>query len=94
MTSKNETRIIVRVQPNAHRNEIVDFADGVLRAKIAAPPVKDKANKELIAFLSQVLGVNKSGLSIIKGHTSRNKIIAIEGLSREEITKILSSPKH
>jgi uncharacterized protein (TIGR00251 family) len=90
MTSKNETRITVRVHPSAHKNEILDFADGVLRVKVAAPPVRDKANKELIAFLSQVLDVNKNNLSILKGYTSRNKIIAIEGLSREEVMKRLS----
>ena len=90
MTSKNETRITVRVQPGAHRNEIADFVDGVLLVKVAAPPVKDKANKELIAFLSRALGIDKSNLNILKGHTSRNKIIAIEGLSLEEVIKRLS----
>jgi len=89
--SKNEARISVRVHPNAARNEVVDFIDGVLRVKVSAPPVKGKANKKLIALLSQVLGVNKNSVSIIKGHTSRSKIIAIDGLSQEEITKRLSS---
>ncbi len=88
-TSKNETRISARGHPNAPRNEVVDFANGVLRIKVAAPPVRDKANKELVSFLSQVLDVDKSRVSIIKGRASRNKIIAIEGLSREEIMKRL-----
>jgi uncharacterized protein (TIGR00251 family) len=80
----------VKVTPNASRNEITDFTDGVLQVKVAAPPVKGKANKELIAFLSRTLGVSRSSISIVKGHTSRNKVIAIEGLSREEIMKRLS----
>lgn len=87
--SKNEARISVRVHPSATRNEVVDFTDGVLRVKVAAPPVKDKANRELVAFLSQVLGVSKSRISIIKGYTSRNKIIAVDGLSQEEAVKRL-----
>jgi len=77
----------VKVTPNASRNEITGLIDGVLQVKVAAPPVKGKANKELTAFLSQALGVKKSSLSIVKGQTSRNKVIAIEGLSRDDIIK-------
>ena len=89
--SKEEARISVQVYPNAAKNEVVDFIDGVLRVKVAAPPVKGKANKELIALISRVLGVDKSRVSISRGHTSRRKVIAIDGLSQEEITKRLSS---
>ncbi len=80
----------MRVQPSASKNEVVDFAGDVLRIKVAAPPVRDKANKELLAFLSHVLGVSKSQISVIKGHTSRNKIIAIAGLTGEDIIQKLS----
>ena len=75
----------MHVYPNAARNEVVGFADGVLRVKVSAPPLKGKANRELVAFLSQLLGVGKDTLTIIKGYTSRNKVIAISGLSREEV---------
>ncbi len=88
--SGNKAKISVRVQPNATRSEVV-FIDEVLLAKVAAPSVKGKANKALIALLSQVLGVNKSALAIIKGHTSRNKVITIDGLEPEEVMKRLSS---
>ena len=64
---------------------MVGFTDGVLQIKIAAPPVKGKANRELITFLSQALGLSKSSLTITRGHTSRNKVIAIAGLSLENI---------
>ena len=76
--------------PNAGRNEITGLTDGVLQVKIVAPPVKGKANRELTVFLSQALGVRKASLSIVKGQTSRNKVIAVEGLSRDEIIKRLS----
>jgi hypothetical protein len=79
----------VKVAPNASRNEITGFIDGVLQVKIAAPPVKGKANKELANFLGRALGVKKSTVSIVKGQTARNKVIAIEGLSRDEIMRRL-----
>jgi len=88
--SGSEAKISLRVYPNATRNELVGFADGVWQVKISAPPVKGKANKELIAFLSQLLGVSQSTLTLLKGHTTRNKVVAIDGLSQEEVTKRLS----
>jgi uncharacterized protein (TIGR00251 family) len=81
----SETRISLHVYPNAPRNQLVGWHDGVLGVKVAAPPVKGQANRELVAFLSRLLGVNKSSLAIIRGHTSRNKLIAVRDLSREEV---------
>lgn len=78
------------MHPNAARNELAGFSEGVLRVKVAAPPVKGKANKELIAFLAQKLGLSKGDLTILKGHSSRNKLISIAGLSREELIRRLS----
>ena len=83
--------ISVRLHPNATKNELVGFSDGVWVVKISAPPVKGKANKELISFLSKILGVGKSSVSIARGHTSRSKLIAVDGLTQEEIMKRLSA---
>ena len=87
MTGEQSTSITVRVQPNAKRNQVVRFEGGILYIKIMAPPVKGKANAALLAFLSDILGVNKSRLSIEKGATSRMKVIAIEGMTQEEVRK-------
>jgi len=48
------------------------------------------SDDELIAFLSQLLGVSRGTLAILKGHTTRNKVVAIEGLSQAEVMKRLS----
>ena len=87
----SNAEISVRAHPNAARNEVVGVTDGVWQVRVSAPPVKGKANKELIAFLSKLLGVGKSRISIIRGHATRNKAIAISGLSQEDIIKRLSS---
>ena len=86
----SKVEISVRVHPGSARNEVVGVSEGIWQVRVAAPPVKGKANKELIAFLSQLLGVGKSRIGIIKGHTARNKVIAINGLSQEDIMKRLS----
>jgi uncharacterized protein (TIGR00251 family) len=76
-------KIAVKVQPNAGKNEIMGFSNDVWRIKVAAPPDKGKANKELIEYLSEVLGLKKDQLTILKGLTSHNKLIAVEGMSHE-----------
>lgn len=89
-TSENKAKISLRVYPNTNRSEVVGFRNGVLQVKVSAPPTKGQANRELIALLSQLLGIDKGSIDIIKGHTIRNKVVAIDGLSREEVMKRLT----
>ena len=89
-SNKKNNYLHIKVTPNASRNEILGFTDGVLQVKIAAPPVRGKADRELTSFLSQALGVSKSSISIVKGQTSRNKVITIDGLTQSDIVKRLS----
>jgi uncharacterized protein (TIGR00251 family) len=87
--SLNSAKILIQVHPKAHHNSIVRFETGVWHLKIAAPPVEGKANKELIEFLSDVLNVSISHLSVDKGTSSRRKLIIIEGLTQEEVEERL-----
>ena len=79
------TTILVQVQPNASSNKVARFEGGIWHLRIAALPVKGKANRELIKFLSDILDVSKASLTIEKGVTSKRKIITIEGLTQEEV---------
>ncbi len=87
----NKATISLRVYPGANRSEVIGFRSGVLQVNVSAPPTRGKANRELITLLSQLLEVGKGSVSIIKGHTIRNKVVAIDGLSREEVMKRFSS---
>ena len=78
-------RIVVRVQANASQNKVLGFRDDVLHLRIAAPPVKGRANQELIRFLSDILGISKSHLAIQKGLTSKQKVIVVHGLSQNQV---------
>jgi len=69
----------IKVQPGAAKNEIVGVQGDALKVKINAPPVKGKANKALISFLADKLGVKKSEVEIISGHTSKIKKIKVVG---------------
>jgi uncharacterized protein (TIGR00251 family) len=86
------TRIQIQVHPGSKKNEVLRFQDGVWHLKIAAPPVEGKANKKLIEFLSEILGVSKSRITIDKGITSHRKMIGVEGMTDAEVTKQFQNP--
>jgi uncharacterized protein (TIGR00251 family) len=86
---KEQVIITVQVQPNAKQNKVIGFGDSILKVKIAAPPIKGRANKELIKFLSSLFGISKSDLSIEKGKTSKTKAIAIRGLGQNGVLREL-----
>ena len=79
----------VKVQPGAAKNEIIGVQGDVLKIKINAPPVKGKANKALMDFLAKELGVKKSEIEIVSGHTSRVKKIKVMGEGTEKILQEL-----
>ena len=87
MPENNLARVVVKVQPNAGKNEVLRYSEGVLYLRIAAPAVKGKANQELIRFLSDLFGVSKSNLTIEKGLTNKTKVISIGELTQEHIVK-------
>ena len=90
MITKTATGVtfMVRVQPGASKNEIVGVQEDALKIRINAPPVKGKANRALIDFLAEKLGVKKSEVEIISGHTSKIKKIKVIG-EAEKIEKNL-----
>lgn len=69
--------LIVSVLPRSSRNELVALADGSYKAKLTAAPVDGEANKKLIALLSKEFAVAKSAVCIVRGETSRKKIVEI-----------------
>jgi uncharacterized protein len=86
-----QSKISVQVQPGASKNKIMSFQDGVWRIRIAAPPVEGKANKQLIQFLSDCLGIPKSSITVDKGQTSKRKIVAVLGMNEEAVQQRLQS---
>ena len=63
--------------------------DGHLLIRVAAPPVDDAANDTLVEFLARTLGVPRRAVRIVSGARSRNKRVAISGVSRSDVDKRL-----
>ena len=80
-------RLSIKVTPNAKRDEVTDYKDGILQIKVTAVPEKGKANQAVISLLARRLGVRKSSVEITRGQTSRNKTIIIHGMSNEELLR-------
>jgi uncharacterized protein len=72
-------RLTIRVSPNASKTEIAGRGGGVLRIRLAAPPVDGKANEKLIEFLADEFEVPKSSIRIVSGATSKTKIVELPG---------------
>lgn len=64
---------------------IAGWRDGVLLIKVTAPPVDSAANAAVIDLLSSALGVSKRAVQILRGETSRQKHVHVEGLSLNDV---------
>lgn len=78
--SKKGITLKVKVEPRASQKGISGLFGEALKIKVNAPPAGGEANKELIEILSEEFGIRKTAIRIIKGHSSRNKVIEIEGI--------------
>jgi uncharacterized protein (TIGR00251 family) len=70
-------RVRIRVIPNASRDAVAGWQEGVLRVKLQAVPEGGRANRALIAFLSRELGCHRREIRILSGETSRNKVVEV-----------------
>lgn len=82
--------ITVKVTPRAKKTAVAGVMDdGTIKIKIAAPPVEGAANKALIEFLAEALGVPRSQVDIVAGETSERKLVSLVGVSPETVDSVL-----
>lgn len=81
--------IKLKISPNASKNEIIK-TDEMVKVKITAQPIENKANKALIEFLSKNFKVPKSSIEIVKGETSKEKTILFKNISSDKMVEIKS----
>lgn len=86
----SSTRISIRVQPSARRDELIGFREGVLAVRVTAPAIEGRANESLRRLLAKRLGVSRSAVTVIRGHRSRDKVIQIEGLDHATLLSALT----
>ena len=69
--------IAVHAQPGAKKSAVAGLHGEALKIRIAAPPVEGKANEALIAFVAKMLDVPRRTVSVVKGESSREKLLLV-----------------
>lgn len=68
----------VKVQPGAKKSEIFGVSeDNLLRIRLAAPAVENKANQALVEFVAKKLQLKKNKVTLSSGDKSRQKRLFI-----------------
>jgi hypothetical protein len=75
----------VKVVPRASQSGVAGVQEGVLRVRVAAPPVDGAANAELVKTLAKTLGVPPRNVEIISGHTAKLKQVRTLGVTVETL---------
>ncbi len=86
------SRLAVRLQPRAKRNEIDGERAGALLVRVAAPPVEGRANEALRKLLAKRLRVPRGAVTVVSGESGRDKVIEVEGLDEAELRRRLGLP--
>ncbi len=80
-----EVRFAVRLTPRAGRDAVDGVVDGVLRARVAAPPVDGAANEALVRLVASELDVPRRAVRLVGGDTARQKLVAVDEVPTEVI---------
>jgi len=75
----------VKLQPRSSANKIDEPHGGELRIKVTAPPVDSAANEALVEFLAKRLGCPRGSVELVRGHTSRHKVIRLHRLAVPDV---------
>jgi uncharacterized protein (TIGR00251 family) len=88
MDGRKGAALALRVMPRAPKNEIVGvLSDGTVKVHLTAPPLEGKANEALLKFLSRILNVPISSITIVAGASRRDKLITVNNMDAAMLHK-------
>ena len=87
----NALLLSVKLQPRASVNAIGEPLGNELRVKVTAPPADGAANDALLALLARELDCSRSQVELVRGHSSRHKVIRLHGLPVAAVAARLGS---
>lgn len=89
---KKGVALAIRVTPRARRNEITEILeDGTVKIRITAAPSDNEANRQLVKFLAEVLGVPASHIEIVAGQTGRDKLVSVVDVGADQVQDRLTA---
>ena len=82
----------MRLQPRASRDELLGIRDGVLHARVSAPPVDGEANRALCRLIAARAGVPPTQVEIVRGERGRTKLVRVGGVAIDALLVALAAP--
>jgi uncharacterized protein YggU (UPF0235/DUF167 family) len=82
-------RLKLHVTPGAREDGLAGWRGDSLRVKVRARAEKGRANEAALRLLAGYLDLPRSRLALVRGATSREKLIEVEGLSADELQALL-----
>jgi hypothetical protein len=90
MTAQRAT-LRLRVVPGARRPGVVGRHGDAWKLRVSAPAEAGKANDAVLALLAETLDVPRRDLALTAGHSSRDKVVALDGLTSETVETRLAA---
>lgn len=78
-------------QPGAKASRIVGLHGERLKLQLHAPPLENRANDALVAWLADQLGVPRKQIELLTGHTSRQKRVLVRGATVEQVERLMAT---
>lgn len=76
-------------QPGAKASRVVGLHDDRLKLQVQAPPLENRANEALVAWLAVQLSLPRKQIEILTGQTSRQKRVLVRGATLEQVERLL-----
>ena len=83
--SQTDVRFAVRLTPRGGSDRVDGVTDGVLRARVAAPPVEGAANQALLRLIATELDVPRRDVRLVAGAGGRTKLVAVDGVEPDRV---------
>jgi uncharacterized protein len=84
-------RLTLRVSPGASTAGVIGRHGPGWKLRVSPPAEDGKANRAVLELLADTLHVPRRSLELLSGHGGRDKVVAVEGLSRAEAERRLAA---
>lgn len=85
------TRLRLRVSPGAAASQVVGRHGDGWKVRVAAAPEGGRANEALRRLLADTLGLPTAGVTVVSGHSGRDKIVELSGIAEDETERRLAT---
>jgi uncharacterized protein (TIGR00251 family) len=89
--SAGKSRLKLRVSPRSRRPGIAGRHGDAWKVRVAEPPEDGRANEAVLDLLASTLDLPRSRFALVSGHSSREKIVVLEGVDQAQIECLLAS---